>query len=108
MPSPSIPYRPASCPCVPTAAVPWHFAAARRSRCHQIPQPASYDGVEQVSRVFAHQLADVMLNRIIGDLRNVHEPVAMRQAGFSGPANPTLTTTDVESKWLPAPRAGEI
>jgi UDPglucose 6-dehydrogenase len=29
------------------------------------------------------QLADVMLGRIIVDLRNVYEPVAMRQAGFN-------------------------
>jgi UDPglucose 6-dehydrogenase len=29
------------------------------------------------------QLGDVMLGRIIVDLRNVYEPVAMRQAGFN-------------------------
>jgi UDPglucose 6-dehydrogenase len=29
------------------------------------------------------QLGDVMLGRIIVDLRNVYEPEAMRQAGFN-------------------------
>jgi hypothetical protein len=49
------------------------------------------------------QLADVMLGRIIVDLRNVYEPVAMRQAGFNyyGVGRQIRPKTAGDAAWTP-------